>query len=67
MNVRALLPVIIFVIMLIVAIVVGDWVISGIIGIPVSDAPFFLRALVHGVALGGVFYVAAKYFSTKMG
>lgn len=67
MNTRALLPVIVFILMLGLAIVAGNFVIAKIIHIPLDKAPFFLKAIVHGVALGGVFYVGAKYFGSKMG
>ena len=67
MNMNALLPVIIFVLFLVAAILIGDFFIVKMLQIPLTEAPMWLRAVVHGLTLGVVFYFAIKYLGAKFG
>jgi hypothetical protein len=61
-NARAIMTVVTFVLLIGIAIFVGDFIIVRVTGLPANDAPLYVRAPVHAVTLGGVIYAAVKYF-----
>jgi hypothetical protein len=62
MNSRALLPVFVFVVLLVVAIIVGNAFLSYVLRRPVEDVPLIFKMIVHGITLGFIALLAKKYF-----
>ena len=55
-------PIIGAIIAFIAAIIVGDWAIGAFSGIPASEVPKAVRAVVHMITLGLVFFIGIKVF-----
>ncbi len=62
MNTKALLPVFVFTVLLIGAIVVGNAFLSYVLRRPVEDVPLIFKMIVHGITLGFIALLAKKYF-----
>lgn len=59
---REILPVIIFGIILILAIMLGNWFLTFILQRPLESVPTFLKTIVHAVSLVIVIVAGKKYF-----
>jgi hypothetical protein len=50
---------------IVVAIASADWFLSKLLGIPVGTIPFFIITFIRLIFLGGVIYLAYKFFGSR--
>ena len=60
---KEVIPVLIFAVVFVVAIILGNWFLSGALGMPIEEVPTILKMVVHGISLSILFVGIKKFYS----